>query len=85
MTIKTKRKLAPRMSQAWVIGYVEGRMAQEGVCLKNPYPNGKEADQWCDGVTEGRVIKGVAGSTRSSTPLIDAEIVKRRRALGEKV
>jgi len=49
-----KKKSPPRMSRAWIEGYVEGRINPAGY-ITNPHDTKREANEFCHGFQRGRL------------------------------
>lgn len=72
-----------RLTRAWVEGLLEGRDGRRRP--RSPYPGGAEANDWLAGYARGQVLKNFTEETKSDKAAVNDEVLRIRRALGERV
>lgn len=73
-----------KLTRAWFEGYLEGRL-QDVRLPKNPHPAGTDNNDWRAGYERGLAIKHFTEETKSDRAPVNDEVLRIRRALGERV
>lgn len=73
-----------KLTRAWFEGYLEGRL-QDARLPKNPHPAGADNNDWRAGYERGLAVKHYTEETKSDRAPVNDEVLRIRRALGERV
>lgn len=74
-----------KLTRAWFEGYVEGRVFAGTRVAKNPHAEAAAKNDWQAGYERALAVKHYVEETKSERAPVNDEVLRIRRALGERV